>query len=281
MVRSPPRAAAPVGGVAGKSRHRSRHAKQQPRTPVQLHTRRCFVEAAISAGVKVGARRLDLSKRTDRAMGRAYGGNWPPDYKLEGVCAAQRLPPLPPEEVRQLLEKEKKFTAGRTDVDVVDGLYRRFFDGVSRAATVLDFHELGWGASEAQALAAVLPHFSALQKINLSRNQFDAAAGSALADALRANGSLTSLRYVALQATHAQNVYRSDLRWLRALQPSRKLHQRYGQGAWGGPQEQLIYQDARSVLLRSRASGRHGPGWRHCRQRLAHRARRPHELPWQ
>ena len=158
---------------------------------MQLHIRRCFVEAAISAGVKVGARRLDLSKRTDQAMGCAYGGNWPPDWKLEGVCAAQRLPPLPPEEVRQLLEKEKKFTAGRTDVDVVDGLYRRFFDGVSRAATVLDFHQLGWGASEAQALAAVLPHFSALQKINLAQNKFDAAAGSALAEGLRATGSLT------------------------------------------------------------------------------------------
>ena len=57
----------------------------------------CFVEAAISAGLKVGKRRLDLAKRTDDAMGCAYGGNIPPDYMLEGVCAVERLPPLLPQ----------------------------------------------------------------------------------------------------------------------------------------------------------------------------------------
>ncbi|EOD07674.1 hypothetical protein EMIHUDRAFT_438485 [Emiliania huxleyi CCMP1516] len=56
--------------------------------------------------------------------------------------------------------------------------------------------------------------------------------------------------------------------WFRALQPSRKQHQGHGRGALGGPQEQLVYQDARSVPLQSRARGRDGPGWRHCRQRL-------------
>ena len=58
----------------------------------------CFVEAAISAGLKVGTRRLDLGKRTERAMDCAYGGSkWNPAYTLEGVCAAARLPPLLPE----------------------------------------------------------------------------------------------------------------------------------------------------------------------------------------
>ena len=69
---------------------------------------RCFVEAATSAGVKVGTRRLDLGKRTDLAMRRAYGGRMSPENKLEGVCAARRLPPLLPDEVRRLLETEKK-----------------------------------------------------------------------------------------------------------------------------------------------------------------------------
>ena len=73
----------------------------------------CFVEAAISAGLKVGTRRLDLAKRTDRAMEFAYGGSWPPEYMLEGVCAAARPPPLLPDEVRRRLEHEKKFTSPR------------------------------------------------------------------------------------------------------------------------------------------------------------------------
>ena len=127
-------------------------------------------------------------------MGCAYGGSdWSADYKLEGVCAAQRPPPLPPEEVLRLLQSEKKFTAGSTDITIVDGLYRRFFDGVSRAATVLDFQQLGWGAREAQALAAVLPRFAKLEKIDLSKNKLDAAAASALVEGLRATASLTTL----------------------------------------------------------------------------------------
>ena len=56
----------------------------------------CFVEAAISAGLKVGKRRLDLAKRTDKAMGFAYGGGWPAEYMLEGVCAVARPRSSPP-----------------------------------------------------------------------------------------------------------------------------------------------------------------------------------------
>ena len=52
----------------------------------------CFVEAAISAGVKVGARRLDLSRRTDRAMGRAYGGaNVSNTHRRAKTCRGRRL----------------------------------------------------------------------------------------------------------------------------------------------------------------------------------------------
>ena len=48
----------------------------------------------MSAGVKVGTRRLDLAKRAEDAMGFAYGGNGiSPGYMLEGVCAARRQPP--------------------------------------------------------------------------------------------------------------------------------------------------------------------------------------------
>ena len=123
----------------------------------------CFVEAAISAGLKVGKRRLDLGQRTDKAMGCAYGGNWHPEYMLEGVCAAARLPPLLPDEVRRRLDK-KKFTS-KADVDVVDRLYRAFFDGAAASAMQLDFSGLGWGEAEAQQLKEVLPRFTQLKAL--------------------------------------------------------------------------------------------------------------------
>ena len=153
----------------------------------------CFVEAAISAGVKVGKRRLDLGKRTERAMRNAYGGLWGAENMLEGVCAAARLPPLLPDEVRRLLECEKKFTAS-ADVDVVDGLYRRFFEGITSAATHLDMSGLRWGEVEARQLVGVLPRFEALTSLDLSKNKLGAKGAQPLAEALKSGSSaLTSL----------------------------------------------------------------------------------------
>jgi hypothetical protein len=144
----------------------------------------CFVEAAISAGLKVGKRRLDLKKRTRNAMGHAYGGGWAPVYMLEGVCAVARPPPLLPDEVRRRLEQEKKFTA-KADVGVVDGLYRDFFGGAADSATQLDFSGLGWGEAEAKQLEVVLPHFTQLKTLDLSRNKLGAAGASAIASLLK------------------------------------------------------------------------------------------------
>ena len=144
----------------------------------------CFVEAAISAGLKVGTRRLDLAKRTDRAMGFAYGGGWIPEAMLEGVCAAARLPPLLPDEVRHRLEHEKKFTS-KADVGVVDGLYRDFFDGATDSATQLSFSGLSWGEAEAQQLKVVLPRFTRLKTLDLSGNKLGAVGASAIAFLLK------------------------------------------------------------------------------------------------
>ena len=143
----------------------------------------CFVEAAISAGLKVGKRRLDLAKRTDKAMGRAYGGEWKPEFMLEGVCAAERMPPLLPDEVRRCLD-EKKFTS-KADVGVVDGLYRAFFDGAADSATQLDFSGLDWGEAEAQQLKEVLPRFTRLKALDLTDNKLGAAGASAIASLLK------------------------------------------------------------------------------------------------
>jgi len=99
----------------------------------------CFIEAAIFAGVKKGTRRLDLSLRADKV--RYYGGYGNPEVELEGVCAAHRSPPLQPDVVRRQLETEKCFTA-KADIEVVDQLYRDFFDGIIKFARELEFCDL-------------------------------------------------------------------------------------------------------------------------------------------
>ena len=136
------------------------------------------MEAAISAGVKKGYKRLDLGKQTEAAMRGGYGD-------LRTMCMAARLPPLPPEEVRRRLEHEKTFTQGAADVDVVDKLYRAFFEGVTGHATQLNFFRLEWGEAEARQLAAVLPRFAALKDLDLTGNRLGAGGAAALAPALK------------------------------------------------------------------------------------------------
>ena len=116
------------------------------------------------------------------------------DYgDLVEVCTAARLPPLPPEEVRRRLEHEKTFTQGAADVDVVDKLYRAFFEGVAGHAKELTFAGLEWGEAEARQLAAVLPRFAALEKLNLGFNRLGAGGAAALAPALKEMPRLATL----------------------------------------------------------------------------------------
>ena len=153
----------------------------------------CFVEAAISAGVKIGKRRLNLSKRTDHLL--AYSGYLDAFRNLEDVCAAARLPPLLPDEVRRLLGTEKKFTSS-TDLDRVDQLYRTFFDGVTLAATELNMQGLGWTVTEVQQLITVLPCFTALTSLDLSNNKLGEEGGVAVAGGvLRAMTSVTECNF--------------------------------------------------------------------------------------
>ena len=141
----------------------------------------------MSAGLKVGTRRLDLAKRTALEMGFvAYGGEWNPDFTLEGVCAAARPPPLLPDEVKRRLEHEKTFTS-QVDVGVVDKLYRGFFDSAARFATRLDFHGSAWGSQEVQQLVGVLPSFVALTALDLSENHLGAADAQEILGAGSAN----------------------------------------------------------------------------------------------
>jgi len=85
------------------------------------------------------------------------------------VCAAHRSPPLQPDVVRRQLETEKCFTA-KADIEVVDQLYRDFFDGIIKFARELDFCDLQWGSTEAKALVEVLPRFAALTSLMLDKH---------------------------------------------------------------------------------------------------------------
>ena len=106
----------------------------------------CFVEAAISALVKVGVNRLDLRRRTERALTRCYGDESMPmqDWRLDCVCAGQRLPPPTPEHVKHLLETQKKFT-NDSDVSVVANLYKDFFETIASLVESMDVSNLQWG----------------------------------------------------------------------------------------------------------------------------------------
>ena len=99
---------------------------------------------------------------------RYYGGYLNPSDMLDGVCAAHRSPPLQPDVVRRLLDTEKCFTA-KADIEVVDQLYRAFFDGIIKFACELDFCNLQWGSAEAKALVEVLPRFAALTSLMCAR----------------------------------------------------------------------------------------------------------------
>ena len=79
---------------------------------------------------------------------------------------------------------EKKFTS-KADVDVVDGLYRAFFDGAADSATQLNFSGLDWGEAEARQLKEVLPRFTRLKALDLSNNKLGAAGASAIASLLK------------------------------------------------------------------------------------------------
>jgi hypothetical protein len=153
----------------------------------------CFVEAAISAGVKAGGSRLDLGKRTREAMEYAYTHNGDNlANKLTSVCAGKRPPPFLPAEVKTLLETAKTFT-NSSDTAVVAELYQRYFETVSGSATELVFREVHWGDDEAEKLVEALPAFTSVATLDLSSNEIGPRGAEALAAGVAVSGSLTSL----------------------------------------------------------------------------------------
>ena len=125
----------------------------------------CFVEAAISSLVKLGLNRLDLGRRTDVVLNKCYGSDQVlAQFRLDRVCAGQRLPPLTPEQVKHLLETQKKFT-NNLDVSLVADLYKNFFETIASLVETMDVSKLQWGPSETKALCTVLTCFPKLASI--------------------------------------------------------------------------------------------------------------------
>ena len=166
------------------------------------------MEATSSACLKVGLRRVDLSKRTEDAMSKDHSfyswedQNVPPYFRLDSTCAAARPPPLLPDEVRRLLEQEKKFTA-KSDVGVVADLHRSFFECACTTPS-LKLSGLGWGEAEAAQLAVVLPRFAGLCSLDLSNNKFGPADVALLAPVLKELQQLSSLKCAACRTFRAR-----------------------------------------------------------------------------
>ena len=100
-----------------------------------------------------------------------------------------RPPPLHPEALAAKLAR-KVFTNGKSDLEMVAGIYARTLDGAFGGAERLEFSYCGWGDEEVKALAKVLPLARSLKDINLRWNDKIGADGwRALAEAIEAGGA--------------------------------------------------------------------------------------------
>ena len=170
------------------------------------------MESSISAGVKLGSRRLNLGLRTEDALRFAYGGSsWPQDMRLDAVCAARRPVPLSPEGVAELLRSGAKKFTNAADVEVVAELYRDFFGSVASTVPRLDFSGLQWTDEEAVGLGSLLPRYSALTSVDLSKNRVGGAGAAAIVSVLRGS---TSLKQVLVLGSSRNGVVPPPIQWI-------------------------------------------------------------------
>ena len=80
-----------------------------------------------------------------------------------------RRPPLALDAFSEELGR-RSFTNGKSDHDVVVGLYARTIDEVMGSVTQLKFTDSNWGDEEAMQLAAVLPRCAELKRLFLGNN---------------------------------------------------------------------------------------------------------------
>ena len=187
----------------------------------------CFTENAMASLTKDGRLSLDLGLMHDD---KEYDGFY---CDLVGECikGGGRRPPLLPSQFAAELEK-KSFTNGKDDTPLVKRLYEAAFEEQFGKATVLDYHNLGWGDAEAAQLAEVLASVAAprLERLDLSRNQIGSKGSKALIAALRKEGAAPHLESLAL---HSNQIGDKELKtlarvceergiWLNAYRPNGK-----------------------------------------------------------
>jgi len=124
----------------------------------------CFAETAWARLTKSGRKCIDLGKYSGSKV------HWL-DIVAECISDLGRPPPLLPDDFNQALEM-RSFTTGKTDMELVKGLYVAEFDRRFREAVGLIYHHLGWENAQLEALLKVLPICEQLKTLNLNGNRF-------------------------------------------------------------------------------------------------------------
>ena len=120
--------------------------------------------------------------RASEAKAQGLGGKF-------GDGGGVRPPPLHPEALAAKLAR-KVFTNGKSDLEMVAGIYARTLDGAFGGAERLEFSYCGWGDEEVKALAKVLPLARSATFLDLHFNHKIGADGwRALAEAIAAGGA--------------------------------------------------------------------------------------------
>ena len=125
------------------------HAKatgMEPNTSQYAHRGWCFTESSVAAMVKGTWFLLDLGRVSPNAQ------TWS-DMLIQGRYG--RRPPLTPADFAAEL-KQKKFTNGKDDHPLVEGMYQKTYGSCFRKTWFLDYRLLNWGDAEAKAIAALL-----------------------------------------------------------------------------------------------------------------------------
>ena len=110
------------------------------------------------------------------------------EAKAQGIGGSVRPPPLHPEAFAAKLAR-KVFTNGKSDLEMVAGIYARTLDGAFGGAERLWFMDAGWGDEEVKAFAKVLTLARSVKYLNLYGNDIGADGWRALAEAIEEGGA--------------------------------------------------------------------------------------------
>jgi hypothetical protein len=103
-----------------------------------------------------------------------------------------RVPPMTPDNFEELLNT-LHFRNGKSDCDLVAGLYRKTVVGFFGHAEELRVIGAGWGDEEIVTFAKIFPLCTNVKAISLNMNKIGDQGAAALADAFKISGVLPNL----------------------------------------------------------------------------------------